>query len=140
MFTTNKLDALRQRWVSDLASYNFTIKYRSGKQYIDADVLSRRHESSNTVFLEASIALSKVLTIGPEDLPFAETPVFNDIGTLVSNADELQISVELLNGMSLKSHDWIKAKKDDSKTNIRPTKKEIEMLSLNTRLLFEWER
>ena len=74
----------------------------SGKTNIDADVLSRRHESSNTMFPEALTALSKVMTIAPEDLPFAETPVLNDIDTLVSNADEIQIPEEVLNGVSLK--------------------------------------
>ena len=36
-----KLDATGQRWIASLANYNFTIKYRSGKQNIDADALSR---------------------------------------------------------------------------------------------------
>ena len=36
-----KLDATGQRWIASLANYNFTIQYRSGKQNIDADSLSR---------------------------------------------------------------------------------------------------
>ena len=36
-----KLDAARHRWVSALAQFNFSIKYRSGKVNIDADALSR---------------------------------------------------------------------------------------------------
>ena len=36
-----KLDATGQRWIVSLANYNFTIQYRSGKQNIDVDVLSR---------------------------------------------------------------------------------------------------
>ena len=38
---TTKLYATGQRWVASLANYNFTIKYRSGKQNIDVDALSR---------------------------------------------------------------------------------------------------
>ena len=36
-----KLDAMGQRWVAALANYNFKTMYRSGKQIIDADALSR---------------------------------------------------------------------------------------------------
>jgi transposase InsO family protein len=41
VLSTAKLDATGHRWVSALANFNFTIKYRSGKQNVDADVLSR---------------------------------------------------------------------------------------------------
>ena len=41
VLTSAKLDATSQRWVADLASFNFSIVYRSGKQNIDADALSR---------------------------------------------------------------------------------------------------
>ena len=38
---TAKLDAMGQRWVASLANYNFSLHYRSGRQNIDADALSR---------------------------------------------------------------------------------------------------
>ena len=41
ILTTAKLDATGQRWVASLANYDFTIHYRSGKQNIEADALSR---------------------------------------------------------------------------------------------------
>ena len=41
VFTSAKLNATTQRWVSELAEYNFDIKYRPGKSNIDADFLSR---------------------------------------------------------------------------------------------------
>ena len=41
VLTTAKLDATGQRWIASLTNYNFTIQYRSGKQNIDADALSR---------------------------------------------------------------------------------------------------
>ena len=41
ILTTAKLDATGQRWVASLANYDFKVKYRSGKQNIDADSLSR---------------------------------------------------------------------------------------------------
>ena len=39
--TTPKLDATGQRWASELADYNFTIRYKPGKHNIEADALSR---------------------------------------------------------------------------------------------------
>ena len=42
VLTTAKLNAVGLRWVSELSNYNFTIKYRKGKENIDADYLSRR--------------------------------------------------------------------------------------------------
>ena len=36
-----KLKAVEQRWVSELANFNFNIKYRAGKQNTNADALSR---------------------------------------------------------------------------------------------------
>ena len=41
VMTTAKLDATGHRWAAALASYNFKIQYRPGKENIDADVLSR---------------------------------------------------------------------------------------------------
>ena len=41
VLTTPKLDATGQRWASELADYNFTIRYKPGKHNIEADALSR---------------------------------------------------------------------------------------------------
>ena len=40
-----KLKAVEQRWVSELASFNFSIKYRAGKHNQNADALSRMTSS-----------------------------------------------------------------------------------------------
>ena len=37
-----KLNAIGMRWVNELADFNFTIRYRPGKENIDADALSRK--------------------------------------------------------------------------------------------------
>ena len=42
VLTSAKLNAVGMRWVNDLADYHFTIKYRPGKENVDADYLSRR--------------------------------------------------------------------------------------------------
>lgn len=42
VLTTAKLDATGHRWLAALSTYDFSLKYRSGVQNIDADALSRR--------------------------------------------------------------------------------------------------
>ena len=41
ILTTAKLHCTGLRWVSTLANYRFSIRYRSGKKHVDADYLSR---------------------------------------------------------------------------------------------------
>lgn len=42
LLTTAKLDAVSYRWLAALSTFTFEIKYRAGKQNMDADGLSRR--------------------------------------------------------------------------------------------------
>lgn len=48
VFSTAKLNATGHRWVSELADFNITLKYRPGKSNIDADFLSRTPASMET--------------------------------------------------------------------------------------------
>ena len=41
VLSTAKLDAMGHRWVTGLTNYNFHIHYKSGKNNVEADVLSR---------------------------------------------------------------------------------------------------
>ena len=41
VLTSAELDACGQRWVANLAIYNFTIRYRCGQSNVEADALSR---------------------------------------------------------------------------------------------------
>ena len=51
VMTTAKLNATGMRWVSELAGYDFEIKYRPGKSNGDADGLSRNpyHDNFKTL-------------------------------------------------------------------------------------------
>ncbi len=42
VLTTAKLDAVGHRWLAALSVYDFSLKYRPGRQNVDADALSRR--------------------------------------------------------------------------------------------------
>lgn len=47
VLTTAKLDATGHRWLAELSTYDLSLKYRPGKQNIDADALSRRPHANN---------------------------------------------------------------------------------------------
>ena len=54
VLTSAKLDATGQRWIAELATFDFSIKYRSGKKNQDADALSRlSHESISSETVKA---------------------------------------------------------------------------------------
>ena len=73
-FTTAKLDALSHRWIAALSTYNFTIKYRSGKLNIEADFFSRPPDDSSEriMFPEAIKALFQAILAKVEELPAVE--------------------------------------------------------------------
>lgn len=48
VLTSAKLDATGHRWLAALSTYDFSLKYRSGVQNIDADALSRRPHPTTT--------------------------------------------------------------------------------------------
>ena len=65
VLTTARLNATGLRWVSDLANFHFSIRYRQGKAHIDADYLSRHpidefavmYQESKEVVTEKDISL-----------------------------------------------------------------------------------
>lgn len=58
ILSTAKLNATGCRWVAILADFQFTIKYRPGKENIDADSLSRMPVDIETFMNECSEELS----------------------------------------------------------------------------------
>ena len=67
-FTTAKLDATSHRWLAALATYNFTICYRSGIQNIDADFLSRKESDSSDLEEDIPSADTEEVIIFPDTL------------------------------------------------------------------------
>lgn len=67
-----KLKAVEQRWVSELANFTFTIKYRAGKHNANADALSRinreKPEDRDVDHVESLLASTLSTTALPESL------------------------------------------------------------------------
>ena len=96
---TAKLDTTGQRWVASLANYDFTIHYRSGKQNIEADTLSRikwQHDDD--------VQVKAILARGLN----ADTTV-----PLVVNFNSVHCKNAQLDSTPKLKHDWIKEQNAD---------------------------
>lgn len=58
VLSSAKLNATGRRWVAELADYHFTIKYRPGRENVDADSLSRMPIDMETLMKECSEEMS----------------------------------------------------------------------------------
>lgn len=67
---TAKLGAVEQRWVAQLANYNYQIKYRPGRENTNADVLSRL-PMAGTPGLTPTAAAEDELLVGVVEAPGA---------------------------------------------------------------------
>lgn len=54
ILSTAKLNATTSRWVTELADFHFTIKYKPGKENCDADALSRMPLDVETLMRDCS--------------------------------------------------------------------------------------
>lgn len=92
-FTTAKLDATSHRWLAALATYNFSIRYRSGVQNTDADYMSRKNslpeESEETIlFPETLKALFQSSLASVEQNPAIECIAFSQHAEAVQDGAE----------------------------------------------------
>ena len=77
VMTQKKLPALEQRWVNALASFDFEIRYRSGKSNANADGLSRRpHVTDEAETVSSCMASTLHCTAIPTPLRCA---ILNDV-------------------------------------------------------------
>ena len=64
IMSSAKLNATTIRWVGELSNFNFTIKYRPGKQSVDCDYLSRNPVEDMIGRMEGSLEELSQETIG----------------------------------------------------------------------------
>ena len=88
IMSSGKLDATVQRWVAALATNNFKIFYRSGKQNIEADALSQIEWSNSDVaaILEQGCVLESSLPSVPNDNIVSKV-AHMDLGPKITNED-----------------------------------------------------
>ncbi|MES9880444.1 MAG: RNase H-like domain-containing protein, partial [Sedimenticola sp.] len=99
-FQSAKLDATEMRWAAQLAQFDFTVKYRSGRSNANADALSRR--GHDTVAGEASVSRIKAEAYsGSEDDILAAVTDSTQLGVTLRTA----ISAELNTLVRLESND-----------------------------------
>ena len=102
ILTTAKLNAVGQRWVNDLADFQFTMKYKPGKTNIDADYFSRRptdiaelrRNCSET--LSSNLNLKDVLGVDPRPSPVMCAGVSVDKLSLDPDGEIVTVSLEEL--------------------------------------------
>lgn len=63
VLTSAKLNAMGHRWLSALATYDFTVQYRPGRHNIDADLLSRQLPSTEVLTDWTAISPHRVKAI-----------------------------------------------------------------------------
>jgi hypothetical protein len=81
VLTTAKLDATGHRWLADLATYDFNIKYRPWKNNADADGLSRIPTDTN-VRQDINQEFIRTICSSVSSIPYVECLVISpDLGT-----------------------------------------------------------
>ena len=75
VLTTPRLNATSQRWVANLADFNFDIQYRPGRQNQDADALSRFPMMSDFTCYVSSAETKASLRAPADDLCTSDTVV-----------------------------------------------------------------
>jgi transposase InsO family protein len=143
VMTSAKLNATGMRWVGELADYDFTLKYRPGKDSADADGLSR-----NPLTIE-ELERECTETVGRQDLSVIFSPP--DVSNILPiDVKVLECPVFPSDLKAISSSELGKAQSDDHivgpiyravALNIRPKKKEWIALSRKSRLLCQqWEK
>ena len=114
VLTTAKLDAARQRWISELSNYNFSIRYRRGNQNVDADSLSRLENSGFCLHNDMVKAISQSSSVLAQEQVPCDTVQEENAGT---DSGEL-VPDSLLQGTALQSQDWRRAQDQDAQLRV----------------------
>lgn len=105
--TTAKLNASGQRWIAELANYDFNILYRSGKSNVEADALSRMFaDTSKTNTIDKDV-IQAVLQAGKPDV----SEINDDNDKEDSDTDEKEAILNQT--LTFHSQDWTHGQESD---------------------------
>jgi hypothetical protein len=107
VLTSAKLDATGQRWIAALAEYDFTLRYRSGKQNQDADSLSRLPKGDDQAYQTVSEASVKAIGHSCQVM----TNMVDALAMNITVVDQIPEEIELFDQFNYKL--WRKAQRDD---------------------------
>ena len=136
VLSTAKLDATQHRWVAELANYNFSLQYKTGKTNCDADGLSR---NPVTLYTDAIKAICMSITA---NVPPVECLAASDVP---HSADDSTTLTDNFNNIS-----WLQEQQKDEtisrvtdllRSSFRPREEDYRRESKNVqKYLREWNR
>ena len=150
VFTTAKLDATGQRWLAALSNYNCTISYRSGKQNLDANGLSRIREEgqTSTIFPDILKTICHSVTVDIAKQPYVET--LTDVEQKQLDPEEAStIQEETINRTALTVKDWRQAQSEDHNLRFiignlfegcKPTQESADIRGIERRFISDWDK
>ena len=141
VLSTAKLHSTGLRWVAELASFRFSIRYRSGKKHVDADYLSRNAVDE---FEELKKKTDKVLDIEETGIVLASAArKENVINAVRVDAVEMESTDQL---GKISNEDLKKAQIEDEfvepvyriiEAGNQVTRKEMKQLSKNVKIMLK---
>uniref|UniRef100_A0A8C6LDR0 Gypsy retrotransposon integrase-like protein 1 n=1 Tax=Nothobranchius furzeri TaxID=105023 RepID=A0A8C6LDR0_NOTFU len=147
VLSTAKLNATGSRWVAELADFNFTVKYRPGRENIDADSLSRMPLDVENLMAECTEEMSydvvgaTALAVETQSESHASWSMPISIHSLV-DTQECSPSITQANirlGQQNDTH--IRVLLQSKMSGVKPSRQELDRLGPQTRCLFrEWDR
>ncbi|MCU7858926.1 MAG: DDE-type integrase/transposase/recombinase, partial [Candidatus Thiodiazotropha sp. (ex Lucinoma kastoroae)] len=117
VLSSAKLDATGHRWLAALSTYNFSLKYKSGRSNTDADGLSRRPHDTVELFPDAVKAICEAYIVKRGSCPYAENLVVTSASQLAESVDSQIESIDVndseFQSTDLKTVDWAKEQSSD---------------------------
>ena len=117
VLSSAKLDATGHRWLAALSTYNFSLKYKSGRTNSDADGLSRRPHDNTELFSDAVKAICEAYLVKRDSCPYAENLVVTSASQLTesteSPVESSDISERDFQSTDLNTVDWAKEQAND---------------------------
>ncbi|MCG7879345.1 MAG: RNase H-like domain-containing protein [Candidatus Thiodiazotropha endolucinida] len=112
VLSSAKLDATGHRWLAALSTYNFSLKYKSGKSNSDADGLSRRPHECTEIFSDVVKAVCEAYTTNRRPCPYAENYVVTSSSVLAETVDS-NIESNDFESTDINTVEWAKEQLND---------------------------